>query len=196
MPTKKPHATTQQVKEDQMHLLALDLGFFCTPATTFLVDLAARIAAAIRPRAASEVYQSAAFSLQNFPLELARQVFAFASQDSGTPEGTTTWTMETMDQILQVFGSIFEAGGPFCTGASKAFKTPSAPVIRVIAVVMPGAVISHVVLKRGVTRLYAWLFDPLCSLLCRACALYCREPACHSLPPHHVPDAVVRGAPR
>ena len=56
------------------------MGFFCTPATTFLVDLAARIAAAIRPRAASEVYQSAAFSLQNFPLELARQLFAFASQ--------------------------------------------------------------------------------------------------------------------
>ena len=137
-----------------MHELALDLGFFCTPRTPFLIDLATRITAAIRQRSAGQVYQSAALSLSNFPLEFAREIFALASQDFATPAGTTTWRLESMDQISQVFGSIFEAASPYCTGASKAFKSSSAPVIRVFATVMSGAVISHVVHSRGVSKMY------------------------------------------
>ena len=160
MNTRKPLVTSQQRKEDKIHELALDLGFFCTPRAPFLIDLATRIAASIRQRAAGQVYQSAAFSLPNFPLELERETFALASQDFGTPAGTTTWRLESMDQTSQVFGSIFEAAGPYCTGASKAFKSPSAPVIRVFGTIMSGAVISHVMHKRGMSKLCAPPFEP------------------------------------
>ena len=30
----KPRVTSQQIQEDQMHALALRLGFFCTPSAT------------------------------------------------------------------------------------------------------------------------------------------------------------------
>ena len=90
MTTAKQLASARQLKEDKMHELALDLGFFCTPRTPFLIDLATRITAAIRQRSAGQVYQSAALSLSNFPLEFAREIFALASQDFATPAGTTT----------------------------------------------------------------------------------------------------------
>ena len=137
-----------------MHALALELGFFCVTTTTFMVELADRISArAIRPRAAHMVYQSAAFFLPNFPVELARRTFALASLNPSTPDGTTTWTVKTMAQTAQVFGCVFEDGGPWCSGASKAFKSTSEPAIRVIATIMPGAVFSHVVRRHGVERL-------------------------------------------
>ena len=153
--TIKPRVTSQQIHEDQMHALALRLGFFCTPSATYRVNLATAIAASMRPRSGSMVYQCAAISLPNFPLELARQTFAFATQDLSTPAGTTTWTIPTMDKTMQVFGSIFLDSGPSCSGASKVLKTASEPVVRVIATVMPGAVISHVVHKRGQEKLCA-----------------------------------------
>ena len=145
MTTRKQIITSQQRKEDEMHALALELGFFCTPSVTYRVTLATAIAASMRPRSGSMVYQCAAISLPNFPLELARQTFAFATQDLSTPAGTTTWTIPTMDHTMQVFGSIFLDAGPSCSGASKVLKTASEPVVRVLATIMPGAVISHVV---------------------------------------------------
>ena len=150
---RKQIVTSRQRQEDKMHALALKLGYFCVPTSSFMIDLSTRVTAAIRQRAAQEVYQTAAFSLQSFPVELARRTFALASLDPSTPDSTTTWTVKTMAQTAQVFGCIFEDGGPWCTGASKAFKSASEPVVRVIATIMPGAVISHVVHKRGVERL-------------------------------------------
>ena len=155
MTSIKPRVTSQQIQEDQMHALALRLGFFCTPSATYRVNLATAIAASMRPRSGSMVYQCAAISLPNFPLELARQTFAFATQDLSTPAGTTTWTIPTMDKTMQVFGSIFLDAGPSCSGASKVLKTASEPVVRVIATIMSGAVISHVVHKRGLEKLCA-----------------------------------------
>ena len=37
--TIKPRATAQQIQEDQMHALALELGYFCTPTAAYMVDL-------------------------------------------------------------------------------------------------------------------------------------------------------------
>ena len=100
------------------------------------------------------MYQSVAISLPNVPLEFARQTFFFATQEPDIVLGTTTWNVPMMDQTSAVFGFIFQDASPSCTGASKAFKTPSEPVVRVIATIMPGAIISHVVNKRGMSKLY------------------------------------------
>ena len=154
MPAPKPIVTSHQRKVDEMHAMALELGYFCTPSTDYLTNLATRIASSMVTRGSKFVYQSAALSLESFPLELARQTFAFGTTDPTTPSGTTTWRMATMAQTQLVFGSIFEDGPAFCMGASKAFKTASEPVIRVIGTIMPGAVVSHVMHKRGVERLY------------------------------------------
>ena len=143
-----------------MHALALELGFFCTRTSTFKVDLVTRIASSLRNRSGSAVYQSAAISVPHFPLEFCFQTFAFATQGLPTTGGITTWTMWTMDQISQVFGSLFQGSGLSCSGASKALKSPSEAVVRVLATIMPGAQISHVTQKRGVDMLYALAFEP------------------------------------
>ena len=137
-----------------MHELAYELGFFCAPATTFMVDLASKIAVHLKNRSGKVVYQSAAFSMENFPLELARQAFAMASVSPSTSPTTTTWTVTTQAQVQLVFGSIFEDHHAFCAGASKAIQTKSQPVIRLLATILKGAEISHVQLARGVQRLY------------------------------------------
>ena len=137
-----------------MHALALELGFFCLPSEQFLTILSTRIASSIVTRGGNFVYQTVALSIEGFPLELAMQTFALATMDFTTPRGTTTWRVETMGQVQCVFGSIFEDGPDYCSGASKAFKTASEPVIRVIGTIMSGAVISHVDHSRGVAKLF------------------------------------------
>ena len=151
---RKAIVTAQRKKEDEMHALAQSLGFFCLSSTQFLLDLASRIKDAMKSRGGTFVYQSAAFSADNFPLELARQVFALATTDSTTPSGTSTWRLDSSAQTAEVFGSIFEDAPACCSGCSKAFKSQSEPVIRVLATIMPGAIISHVVLPSGKVRLY------------------------------------------
>ena len=146
--------TAQERKVEAMHRLAQELGYFCAPATTFMIDLASKVAGHMKNRSGLVVYQSAAFSMESFPLELARQAFAMATVSQSTQPGTTTWSVETMAQVQLVFGSIFEDNHDSCAGASKAIQTKSQPVVRLLATIIKGAEISHVQLARGVQRLY------------------------------------------
>ena len=137
-----------------MHAMAHELGYFCRPASVFLQDLVTRIAMCLKNRLGLMVYQTVGLSTENFPLELAYQTFAMASRQPSTSRGTTTWLCETMDQTNEVFGSLFEEFHNKCVGASKPLQSPSEPVCRVVATILPGAEISHVKLARGVERLY------------------------------------------
>ena len=145
--------TARERKINQMLELAEELGYSCTSHEVYLKDLATNIAAHLRNRSGLAIYQTACWSEANFPLDLARQLFAMASVQSSTSPGTTTWCCVNMQQVDAVFGSIFEDHHRMCFGATKALQAPSEPVIRVLATIMPGAEISHVVLARGVMRL-------------------------------------------
>ena len=112
-------------KVEEMHVLAYELGFFCQPSDLFLQDLATRMAGHLKNRVGKMVYQTVGFSMENFPVDLARQVFAMATQQPSTSRGTTTWTAETMAQLVLVFGSIFEGYHNKCVGMSKALQTPT-----------------------------------------------------------------------
>ena len=65
-----------------MLVLASELGFFFRPAELYLQDLATRLAQHLKNRVGKMVYQTVAFSMENLPLELARQVFAMATLQS------------------------------------------------------------------------------------------------------------------
>ena len=160
MVVPQPKITSQQRKIDQMHALANELGYFCTSATSYLKDLAGSIASSIRPRSGTAVYQSVDISLHNIPLQFCHQTFMFATQEPETKPGTTTWTIPGMDETNHVFGYIFGAATPSCSGASKAIRSPSESVVRVIGTIMPGAIITHVQYPRGVTKLCASAFEP------------------------------------
>ena len=150
----KPIAPTITQKEAQFFALAKELGYSVTPMAKWKKELATRIAASMRTRQGLLIYQSAAFDLPNFPLELAEQLFAFATKMADTPKGTSTWRAETMAATSALFGSIFVGQVNNCVGASKAIKKPSERFVRVLATIMPRFEISHVKLSRGVERLY------------------------------------------
>ena len=57
--------TSRERKVQAMHELAYELGFFCLPGTTYLVDLATRTAAHMKNRMGKVVYQAAAFSMEH-----------------------------------------------------------------------------------------------------------------------------------
>ena len=153
-PTPRPIMTPHERQIDAMHEKAFELGYYCVSAKEIQTNLAGKIAAHLKNRSGKVVYQSAAFSIDGFPLEHARQVFAMATVSQTTPPGTTTWTVETMPQVQLVFGSIFGEFHDCCAGASKALQTKSQPVVRLLATILKGAEISHVHLARGVQRLY------------------------------------------
>ena len=153
-PTPQPIMTSMQREIDMMHTKAFELGYFCVSAKEIQTNLAGKIAAHLKNRVGKVVYQSTAFSIDNFPLELARHVFAMASVSQTTPPGTTTWTVETQAQVQLVFGSIFEGFHDYCAGASKAIQTNSQPVARLLATILKGAEISHVQPAKGVPKLY------------------------------------------
>ena len=145
--------TARERKINQMLELAEELGYSCTSHEVYLKDLATNIAAHLRNRSGLATSQTACWSEANFPLDLARQLFAMASVQPSTSRGTTTWLCENMQQVDAVFGSLFEDHHHMCYGATKALQAPSEPVIRVLATMMPPVEISHVVLARGVIRL-------------------------------------------
>jgi len=151
--TSRAIVTSRDRKIHQMLELAEELGYSCTPHTTYLKDLATSIAARLKNRSGTSIYQTVTWSAENFPLDLAHQAFAMASRRPSTSPRTTTWCCENMPQVDAVFGSLFEEHH-MCFGASKALQAPSEPVIRVLATIVPGVEISHVELARGVYRLY------------------------------------------
>jgi hypothetical protein len=63
--------TAQERKVEAMHRLAQELGYFCAPATTFMIDLASKVAGHMKNRSGLVVYQSAA-QLASSPHSAAR----------------------------------------------------------------------------------------------------------------------------
>ena len=76
--------TSRDRKIHQMLELAEELGYSCTPHTTYLKDLATSIAARLKNRSGTSIYQTVTWSAENFPLDLAHQAFAMASRRPST----------------------------------------------------------------------------------------------------------------
>ena len=66
----KPRTITssRERKLEAMLVLASELGFFCRPGELYLQDLATRLAQHLKNRVGKMVYQTVAFSMENFPL--------------------------------------------------------------------------------------------------------------------------------
>ena len=157
-------------KMEQLLDLAKEMGFFVTPKARWITLLAGQISTRLRAREGSHVYQSAAFSIPNFPYELASQTFEHLQEIQDTPKGTTTWRAPTMQQTTELLACIFAVLGATCAGASKAISRPSESVHRVLATMMPNAEFSHVVKRQGTEMLYVNFIYSLSDEARRCCA--------------------------
>ena len=131
---------------------ALELGLVCFPLHRMRKQLGTGMARRICQRRGLFVYQSVAFSLDNFPLQAAEQIFPAHLKTSNTPS-VMTWKAETQQEVTELTGSLLEESDFFCVDGTRSLKTEAESVVRVIAIILPGLEISWVA-DKDMERLY------------------------------------------
>jgi hypothetical protein len=144
-----------------MRALAMELGFVVTPIDRWRAELALSMASRLKAREGVDVYQSAAYSIAGFPRDAALSILPEASLQnvdsisSLTEASSLTWKLTTVAEATMTLGPILaEAKAHWTAGLTRALKTPSELVSRVVASMLPPIEISHVMMPRGVDRLY------------------------------------------
>ena len=109
-------------------------------------------------RVGDHLYQSAAYNLPCFPLQAAKSILPAECLLEGTPEGVSTWCLGSTRDVNKFLSRLLPAGttrgAKMSSGSTKAFKSKSERVIRVVSHVLAGMEMSHVLLASGLTRLY------------------------------------------
>jgi len=141
-------------KRQQLHSLALELGYAVTPLQKILKEIGVSVATRMRTRTASDASQTAAYYISgSWPREAMDQIFP-RSLVTMNSSSTRTWTAGTCQEILLLLGPALAASDYACAGITRGFKTESEMVIRTVATLLPSVEISHVELARGIDRLY------------------------------------------
>lgn len=98
-------------------------------------------------------YQSAAYSLPNFPRALALSLFPENLLVTNTTK-VLTWHCSSMQEVSSVMSSMLAQSTEMTVNGSMALKTPSERVIRLISTVVDPLEISIVKLKQGYEMMY------------------------------------------
>ena len=131
------------------------LGYVCQPLSGLKAELATTIARRLVNRTGTDVYQAAAFVLANVPRAAAEQLLPPQHLKEGTPPGTTTWSIESVDDVRTALGPLLACeSSSACTGITRALMKPSERCVRVVATLMPPVEISHVETAGGRNLLY------------------------------------------
>ncbi|KAL1525795.1 hypothetical protein AB1Y20_020635 [Prymnesium parvum] len=111
------------------------LGYSCTPITKLVKSLGTSIALRMTSRRGVNVYQTATYFIDNFPLSAIQKILAWAPH---TMVSRGAWTASTYSCMRQMVGDIIDEVRYDCAGLTRALRTPSEAVIRVVATLLPG----------------------------------------------------------
>ena len=150
----------QTREEAEMIETARRLGYAVMPVDKLRRELAQSIASRMVNRTGEFVYQSAAFSITNFPLTVLQTVFPDYLLTTDTRE-TKTWTLPSVSACATILGPLI-SDITMCAGASRALKTASERWSRVIATIYDLEVSS---VKSGATRVDQTFFNFLYVLM-------------------------------
>ncbi|KAL1530231.1 hypothetical protein AB1Y20_001146 [Prymnesium parvum] len=137
---RTPFLTTRAQKEAQLLALAIELDVVLMPIKRLVKQLGHAMLSRMCAREGMNVYQTMDFTLPNFPLSAARRILSAATQ---MEKGTATWKWMTFPAVAAMFGPLFQECDFICAGSTRALRTDSEPVIRVLATLLPGVQISH-----------------------------------------------------
>ena len=140
-------------KHEAFAALALELGYAFMPRQKLQRMIGESIARRMIHRSGMYVYQSMAFHVPNVHIQTAEQFFSVGLQPD-TPHNVSTWKMETFEEMEETFPQLLAMSGFLCAGLTRALQEPLERVCRVVAVLLPGAEVSHVAFPRGADRLY------------------------------------------
>jgi hypothetical protein len=125
----------------QLMEMAAKYGFSLMPSTVMLQSLGNGIKSRMQQRLGDKVYQMATFSLPYFPKALLE---TYLPETARSEEGgVSTWLMDTMHKLAAMVPIMEAACDSSCKGLARFFKPKSAPVIRVIALLIPDLEISY-----------------------------------------------------
>lgn len=121
-------------EETQLMEMAHRLGYALTPVIKLRRELAQAIASRMINRTGENVYQSAAFSITNFPLSVLQELLPalLLTKDSN---GTKTWSLTSAAVVASYLGPLMQEMIGMCGGASRALKTASERWSRVLATI-------------------------------------------------------------
>ena len=147
-------AQKQEWKLAEVTRKAEELGYSLTPTIDYTRELAEQVVGRLVGRVGDAVYQSADFSLTNFPEHAARSFLPaeFISNPPDQHGDKVTWRFEDMPSLEQHISPLLEQH-PRVGGTSRALRKESENVIRVVAGLIPPLEIS-IVKGGGRTRLY------------------------------------------
>ena len=110
-------------EETQLIEMAHRLGYAVTPISKSRQELARAIASRMVNRKGDFVYQSAAFSITNFPLSALESIFP-DNLLTNDPDAPKTWSLPSVGCVSTILGPLLQ-DIPMCGGASRALKTAS-----------------------------------------------------------------------
>ncbi|KAL1520219.1 hypothetical protein AB1Y20_023689 [Prymnesium parvum] len=122
---------------------AVQLGYSVIPTSKLLKCLGASIASRLTSRNSRAVYQTAEYSLQNFPRKAAEQIFAPYSEEA-VAKNSVKWTCRTFPSLRATLAPVLMQSDYDCAGLSRALRPPSESVIRVLGTILPGAEFSWI----------------------------------------------------
>ena len=127
----------------ELRASAAALGQVCFSLHKMRKQLGTAIARRMMQRKGGFIYQSVAFSIDNFPLQAAEEIFP-SRLVIHTDNSCTTWSAGSQTEVLEMVGSLLCESQYACVDAARALKTESQRVVRVISQILPGAEISWV----------------------------------------------------
>lgn len=136
-----------------MVALANEHHFSCVPKEKLLAELGHALAKRMIKRRGDQVYQMLAFSLPYFPRELLKEIFPKESLTEESPK-KVTWELTSVSEIASAIAPLLQKSSYPCAGSTKAFRTKSERVVRVVAKMMPPMEVAHEVSSSGMERLY------------------------------------------
>jgi hypothetical protein len=117
---------------------AIQLGLVCTPLKELKLEVSRLISSRMVKRDAEKfIWQTATPAMRLFPAA-ATVIFPSTLLTKDDPQ-FKTWTATTKAEVLLLLGPLLAESPSCCAGLTKAFKTASERVIRVVATVMPPA---------------------------------------------------------
>lgn len=124
----------RQKKLKKLMALAQELGYVVQTELSWKVLLARAVETRLIKRSMAFTMQSVAFSLNNFPESI---LTSMTSGMMGCSEARAiTWRFESESEVHQFFGSLLSNHTKSCTGVTRALKSASEPVLRLVATIM------------------------------------------------------------
>lgn len=138
---------------EKLRAMASAHGLVLFPKEKLLAELGQAIARRMVKRRGDEVYQMVACTLPYFPKEILQDILPVGSIKEHSQK-KTLWELTSAEEVSRTIGPLLEKSSYACAGSTKAFRTRSERVIRVVAKLMSPLEITHEVLSSGVERCY------------------------------------------